>query len=213
MLARRLRFDKLGGGGGITFVGAGSTATAASNTLTVPTGVQSGDLLLILCSSGGTHDLTTTAGWTKIVNDSTSGSLRVQVWWKVAGASESSNSFASTQSRMRGVMVAYRGVAASPVDVAPTTANTGTSTSASTASVTTTVVKDLVLGLASTSSAANYTYPASVTGRYNVACNGSINGLIVWDEIQSAAGASTVRTATLSASVDWRTYSAAFKPA
>lgn len=201
-----------GGATQIEFVGAGSTATSASNTLTVPTGVQSGDLLFIICAAGGSLTLTSATGWTQAASLG-GGSLRTQMWWKVAGASESSNSFTSTNSRMRAVMLAYRRTAASPVDVTPATGASGSSTSAATASLTTTAANDLVIGYATTSSSASYTAPASVNERYNVACDGTINGLIVWDEIQAAIGASSVRTATLSVSTNWLTYSAAFKQA
>lgn len=193
------------------FVGVGATATAASNSIGVPAGVVAGDLLLIICTSGGTHTLTTTTGWTQILSNPGTASLRHQVWWKTAGSSESANSVVSTQSRMRIVMLAYRGAAASPVDVAPATSATGSSTSAAPASVTTTATGDLVIGFCSTSTNATYTAPASVTERYNVACDGSINGLCYWDEIQIVKGASTVRTAAVSPSSSWAAYSAAFK--
>ncbi len=197
----------------IQFVGVGTAATAASNSIGVPSGIRSGDLLLIVCSSGSIHTLTTTTGWNSILANPSSGSIRFSVWWKIADGSETANSVTSTQSRLRAVMFAWRNVASTPVDVAPSTATTGSSTSATPASVTTTVANDLVIGFASTATAGTYTYPSSVNQRYNVSSDGSVNGLIFWDELQASAGASTSRTATLSSSITWAAYSAAFKRA
>ena len=190
------------------FVAAGSTATQGTNVIGVPSGIVAGDLLIIIATSGGSETLTTTTGWTQIVNSPTAGSIRIIAWTKISGASEVSNSFTAPQARLRAAMFAYRNVAAVNVNSTPTTA---TSTSAATLSVTTTQSNCLVLGLATTSATASYTYPTIVNQRYNVACNGTINGLVLWDEVQSAAGASTVRTATLNTSTAWYTYTAAFK--
>lgn len=203
------------GSTGITYVGAGTPAYSGQATIGLPTGVQSGDLLVILASSGSTQALTDTTGWTQILADESSGQRRVFAWWKVAGSSETSNSFTVTNSRLAAVMLAYRGAAASPFDV-DSAANSGTDATAETLSITTTVANALVIGMMTTSDSETISYPAVVNQRINYPQGSLINGsnyLMIWDEIQASAGASTVRTATALTTMAWVTYSAAFKPA
>lgn len=196
---------------GFTFVGIGTAGTSANSyTSGMPAGIASGDLLLLVGSTGG--GFTPSGTWNDVLSGG-SGSVRPQLKWKFASGSESDVTFTSTNSRHRAVVLAYRGAHGTPLDVAQASAATGNSTSAATTSITTTAIKDLLAGFATTSSSASYTAPGSVNERYNVACDGSTNGLVIWDEIQAAAGATSVRTATLSSSQSWAAFSAAFKPA
>ena len=85
-----------------------STDTAGSNsstlTITKPSGVQPGDLLLaVMCGSGpgGGESWTGDTGWTEVVDQGVWPILRVA--WKIAGASEpASYSFTCSNSRRLG---------------------------------------------------------------------------------------------------------------
>jgi hypothetical protein len=105
----------------ITQVGSattGSSASSGSFSVNKPTGVASGDLLIMLgASNEGTWD-TFPSGWTQLTvstDASTANAFRAYIWYKVAGGSEpSSYSFGSSTASgsgapMVGIMVAYRG--------------------------------------------------------------------------------------------------------
>lgn len=197
--------------GPIAFVGVGAAATAASNVIDVPAGVREGDLLIICGASGSSHTLTNATGW-ELLTPAGSGATRPHMWWKIAGAAEADNSVTSTQSRMRFVMLAYRFANASnPKDVAGTVANSNDST-AEVTSLTTTAANDLIVGFSCSTDTDTTTAPASTNERYNVAGDGSINGVCVFDEIQAAVGATTSRVVNYSGSAAWFTYGASFKP-
>jgi hypothetical protein len=72
-------------------------------------------------------------------------------------------------------------------------------------SVTTTYANDFILSIYGdpSTTAATFTANASTTARVNSGSTGSIAGLLIADELQAAAGASTARAATSSASVSW----------
>jgi hypothetical protein len=85
------------------FVGAGTVQAGPGNTVSVPSGVVAGDLLLVFSISGGA--MVTPPGWTA-VQTNTPGTL---VWRKFAGASETAAPFI-TESTTSTVMLAYRNV-------------------------------------------------------------------------------------------------------
>lgn len=96
----------------------GSSASSGSFSVNKPTGVASGDLLIMLgASNEGAWD-TFPSGWTQLTvstDASTANAFRAYIWYKVAGGSEpSSYSFGSSTASgsgapMVGLMVAYRG--------------------------------------------------------------------------------------------------------
>jgi hypothetical protein len=189
----------------ISFVGSGTVQTGSNPTLDVPAGVVAGDFLILITT--GTTTPTTPTNWAFIAN--TSGSRFLTFYAKVASASESSLALTLTGTTSKAVMVAYRGVGW--VDAA--NANGGlTGTSAVTTSITTRFANDYVLSIyANNISTATFTAPASTTTRINSSSTASVNGLLLVDELQAAAGATTVRTATLSSSVGWASIAIALK--
>jgi hypothetical protein len=189
----------------ISFVGAGTVSTGSNPTVDVPAGVVAGDFLIIITT--GTTTPNTPTNWTFLAN--TSGSRFLTFYAKVASASESSLTLTLTGTTSKAVMVAYRGVGW--VDVAnPNGGLTGTS--AVTNQITTRFANDYVLSIyANNISTATFTAPASTTTRINSSSTASVNGLLLVDEIQAVAGATTVRTATLSSSVGWASIAIALK--
>ena len=185
----------------ITYVGAGAVVTGQDPLVPVPSGILEGDLLIIAVTAGNT--VPNVSGWTRVINQNANRFLTI--YTKTATASESSVLIDNLQSdRAKAVMVAYRGSTNSLVDIS--TFSTGTSTSPVTNSVTTTINGLTVVsfyGINNTTTS-NITAPASTTSRVNSgSTNNGFNGLLLVDEVQAVAGATTQRTATLSASNAW----------
>ena len=179
----------------ISFVAAGTAGTGVNPTVGVPTGYAASDLLIIFVTSTVTP--TTPTGWTGIVNYAVV--PRLFACYKIATASESSVTITAANSTTNAVMLAYRG--ASGYDVIGTGSN-ASSTTISTNSLTTTKANDFVISFYGGTAASlnTWTAPASTNTRFNVSSNGTVRGLLIVDELQASAGASTSRTATSSAS-------------
>jgi hypothetical protein len=188
----------------ISFVGASPVVTGANPTVAVPAGVVAGDLLIINTSSS--NFMTPPTGWTFISSSSSAFNIAV----KIATSSETSAPLSINTAATTAVMLAYRGVGY--VDVVGTIPS-GTSTSASTASVTTRFANDWILSFYTNgpSGTNTWTPPASTTQRVNQGSTGTIRSLLIVDENQAVAGASAIRTATLSTSASWNTTAIALK--
>jgi hypothetical protein len=121
----------------ITFVGAGSlsdSSTAVTTvTVSLPSGVQSGDILLaqIIVYDGTASDVPTAPnGWVGIRHDSVNSSNKLTSWlyYKLAGAGEpASYGWNITSNFAAGVMGAWRGAGGSPIDSASGATGVGTS--------------------------------------------------------------------------------------
>lgn len=191
----------------ISFVGAGTVQTGANSTVDVPAGIAVGDALLIVTS--GTATPTTPTNWTSIYAQ---GSGRfITVFLKIATASESSVALTQSGTSSKAVMIAYRGT--SYFDVVGGL-NTGTSTSPATTSQTTRFANDYVVSFYATqlnATPSTWTAPASTTSRVNSGNSASITGMLIVDELDAVAGATTARTATLSSSTAWGAVAISFK--
>lgn len=105
----------------ITQVGSamtGSSASSGSFSITKPTGVQDGDLLIMIGASNEGAWNTFPSGWTQLAvstDATTPNAFRAYMWYKVASSEGASYNFGSTTASgsgapMVGLMVAYRGV-------------------------------------------------------------------------------------------------------
>ena len=101
----------------ISFVGqATANANWTSHTVTVPAGVQAGDMLLLLLSQNthtGTGEPTGVTGWSRL-DRLDGGFATTTAWWKTAGAGDAGTAVRVTlDSQAKGnlVLAAYRGVA------------------------------------------------------------------------------------------------------
>jgi hypothetical protein len=164
------------------FVGAGTVQAGPGNTVSVPSGVVAGDLLLVFSISGGA--MVTPPGWTA-VQTNTPGTL---VWRKFAEASETAAPFI-TESTTSTVMLAYRNVLG--VD------NFAQFTGGLSPSVTTSKTNNVVIqaiGLASTPQTA--VSDLATTSRVNFSSTSNFGGFCISDEVQSYSGPSQRRRAT-----------------
>ena len=179
----------------ISFVASGAVATGANATVSVPAGYAEGDLLLIISTgtAASTIAAATYPGWTRIANQGAGQFISVHA--KVASSAESAVTLTQAGTTSKAVMVAYRGCGWYDVIASFTTSG---GSSIGTATQTTGFANDYVVSIyAATSSARTWTAPAATTTRQNSAPTAAVNGLLVVDELQAAAGATAVRTASL----------------
>jgi hypothetical protein len=186
-----------------TFVAVGTEGTGTNPTVTVPSSVA-GDMLIITSVVGANDDsIPTPAGWT-LAGLSNNNSHRLVYFYKIRGASESSVTLTAASTACRAVMAAYRNVAS--IDVVGSF-NQSVGTSASTLSQTTQYDNDVVISAYVSNSniegSTTWGVPAATTVRYNAGSGSIIHGLLIVDEIKVTAGATTPRTATLTASRSW----------
>lgn len=208
------------GGGGATwsFVAASASITSAANPIAVlPTGVTTGDLLVLFAVGGDIgNNYATPTGWT--VGILNYGIALLCLWYKIAGASEGSVTLPNGGGAgNRAGMVAYRGIAASPLDVKGS-GNTGTSIQPTGVSLTTTVNHDLVIDLYSnkyinTNARLWATEPTGTSKRVEKIASTTENGIFLVDADAPSAGATTVRRANLGSSNTWWSFTIAFKQA
>lgn len=119
-----------GAAAAIEFVASAQTQVN-SNTLTInkPTGTQSGDLLIALCSAKNARTWTGDTGWTEVIDQGTA-SPAIRVAYLVAGGSEpASYSFTVSPSEdLSGVIVAFRYAAYDTIGTISTTQSSGVQT-------------------------------------------------------------------------------------
>jgi hypothetical protein len=188
----------------IAFVAASAVVAGSDPTVAVPTGYAEGNLLVLVGT--GTNTPATPTGWTQRYAQGTGRNITVLT--KYAGAIEASVALSLTGSTSKAVMLCYSG--AGSYDVVGTVA-TGSSTSPATTSQTTTYANDYILSIYATADVSvTFTAPGSTTSRVNSAASGTRNGLLIVDELKATAGASTVRTATISAAESWAAINISF---
>jgi hypothetical protein len=190
---------------GPTFRSVGTAVAGSNPTVGTPPGFQAGDLL-VLAGTGGQNAYSLPAGWSN--GESAGNAPREALFYKFATGSETSVSVSNGGGSGQIVMLAYSGVTALDVLGTRKTASTAT---ASTNSLTTSVPNALVISLFSEDTTG--TVPGTVTGttiRY--ADNTTGRSLVVVDEIQAVAGASTSRSCTFGLAASNAGFSAAFKP-
>ncbi len=196
----------------ISLVGSNSTT---SRTMTVPSGVQNGDLLLAFYSYWSFSTATPPSGWTLLQSSTSSGSGVETVWYRFASNNAPGSTFnwtfAGNVPYQAGGMLAYRGVASTAFEDGFCT-SAGRGTTPSLCSFTTTSNNDLYLGFFATENT-NLVLPSDLTGvvlkQY---LNGSYFGV-------AAAGKSLSTPATIPAdtgsmnSGGWASVAFALKPA
>lgn len=191
--------------GAISFVaatGANNGTGSTSLSITKPTGVAQGDVMLAAVTATGTGTVTAPAGWTVVKNTTQGTTLRQAVYYKVAGASEgASYSWGLGTSRSTsGGIIDYRGAnQTAPVDASATA--TATSGNPVAPSVTTSAAGDQVVAAISLGTATTVTEDAATTERYDVQ-SGSTTSQAA-DFSQAAAGATATKTVTPALGSAW----------
>jgi hypothetical protein len=192
----------------ISFVGASAVVTGSIPTLPLPAGVVGNDLLIII--SSGTSTPATPGGWT-LLSAQGAGQF-ITVLYNYANGNDTSQAISSLGTSGKAVMLAYRDAGAFQLVPAYTT---GTGTTATPNTLTTTYANDFVVSIYASAqqvTVANWTPNGSTTSRVNSSNSSSAKGLLIADELQAAAGVSTARAATLSASNTWASVAIAFVP-
>lgn len=192
--------------------GTATSATAnAVTTLTInkPTGVISGDIMLVDITQRGTAALSnpTCAGWTLIDGANLGGGTDrwVSVLYKIAGGAEPANytfNLDAQVDRSAGAIIAFSGADnTTPFDAGPGTLNTNNAATVTANGITTVTNNAAVIMLGGSGgnlwSAWTTTSPGALTELYDVQNTISIGG--AW-AIKATAGATGNGTATLAAS-------------
>lgn len=185
----------------IQFIAAGTVATGASPTVTVPTGYQADDLLLIVLvnASSVTPTVAAASGFLPLFTAQGTSSCYMSAFYKFASASESS--VAVTTSGAGGSstvasMLAYRGVRSiDQVSATPTTVNSTTVTCPTVTTVTNLEYAIRLFGVRNTSGSTFSATPA--TNRLSSDATGTFCGLAISDSLKEWLGSTGTATATI----------------
>ena len=178
----------------ISYVGAGNVLVGGG-TLTMPAGISSGDLILIVSTSTYINNTTICAqGWRPLLQTA---QQRVQLFYKFATGFETS--FIPTNTQSVTVAIAYRGVGAIDGLSSQLLSNTGPLT---VPSATTLAANEIVLCMAGIpANNITITGDASYTDIVNQSGVAGINsGLYIGSKTQATAGSTGTATITLSGS-------------
>lgn len=154
----------------------GSTGSNLSATITMPSGTQAGDLLIMaLAGSRGAGAATTTmAGWTKIAEafSAAGTSAVISIWAKIAGAAEGSAlwQIASGNTTKGWICQRWSGAAGLPAVQTPVTNTTGGTQTMVSNTVTPSVLNSAVvtyLGLRTVSSGVDPIWGGGATAQWN----------------------------------------------
>jgi hypothetical protein len=197
---------------GITFIGSSSTT---STTMTVPSGVQTGDLMLAFYSYWSYATASAPSGWQMLQSSTLTGSGVETVWYRFATSSDTPGttygwSFGGNTPYEAGGMLDYRGVAPAVEDGSCT--NSGKSTAPSWCSFTTAYSNDMYVGFIATEYT-NLVLPGDLTGRVVTQyLNGSYFGAVTADKTLGSAGTVPADVGSMN-SGGWATVAIALKAA
>ena len=178
----------------VSFVAASTVVTGANPTVTVPSGYAQGDLLVIVTT--GTATPTTPAGWTQRSAQAATGFITLL--YKFAGGTEASVAVTLAGTTSKAVMLAYRG--ASAIDTVSGFTTATAATSVATGLTGNAFANELEVSIfVGNNVAGTWTAPALTTSRVNSSPTTAVNGMLIVDETQAAAGNSTSRTGTITA--------------
>ena len=189
---------------GITFV---NSSSSPSSTLTVPTGVQNGDLLLAFYSYWHFATATAPGGWT-LLNTEPSGSSGVEtVWYRFAGGDAPGStytwSFSGPGPYESGGILAYRGVTGAPF-VDGSCLDQGNNANPTLCTFNTTSNNAMYVGFFCTENT-GLALPADLTGRViQQYTAGQYFGVAAADKALGTAGAAPADTGSMS-SGGWET--------
>lgn len=192
----------------ISFVTAtsGGAAVSGINPTLTPLSTTLGDLLLVY-SVSLSATTTATAGWTKLVGQTTASSTFLTVHYKyVTSPGEPSVVLAGQtgpNSNTMNFMVVYRGV--NNIDAVSALTQYSTGTSLSTATLYARKQNDWIVSAycrtAQSASAQAWVDVGGTTSRYAKQSAGSSPGALIVDEVQSSIGTSTPRTTVVSTGI------------
>lgn len=199
------------------------TETQVTNTtslsLSVPPSFSTGDLLIAAVATDGNRasSLSAPAGWNEILVNDGNSACTLGVWWKLAGASESSSNFTwTTSEKAYGWMMRFTSHdPASPIHVSAS--DEGSSNSPTAPAVTTTLGSCLILRIGGfddddiTNGDAGMTGHTTITAGESDSSSTAASGAAAY-QLQSAAGSSGTASFSLTASEQHRTVTIAIAP-
>ncbi len=169
--------------------------------ITKPAGVVDGDFMLLVWGLGYTNSATSSqsypAGWTTLIEyNATPSNAGIALAYKVASSEGSSYTVQQSTAAVaadRARILAWSGVAASPIDVSSSLFDQPATASPAAPSVTTTGPDRLLLSVALEYTGANRTIsaPGSMTDRWQWT---TVPSLEICEEVIAAAGATGTRT-------------------
>lgn len=164
----------------ISFIAVSVNANATNPTVAVPSGVSSGDLLIMIGTTTGT--ITTPSGWTQLVNNSNT----VRTWcaYKFAGASETSVTV-TTSASTNISMFAYRGSSVAPVASTVTTSSSAQSITTST--ISSNPPNSRILSVFSMNATTGFMIPYSATVRRIATATGTLRYVVVDETLTNGA--------------------------
>ena len=192
------------------------TVTASGNAtslrLTLPSGIQPNDQVVVASTQPSTTTVTAPSGYTQVATVTSSGSspLATTTVFRhavVSGDTSVTLTYSTSSTAQAAVLTVYRGVNPSqPVDVSAT-ASAAASTSVTGPSVTTTMANDQLLmfqGGVGTFSGSSWTAPSSTTERAQNNSTANVTSGVA-DQLISTAGATGTRVSTFGQSANLTT--------
>lgn len=178
----------------VSFVAASAVVTGANPTVVLPSGVVEKDLLLLITT--GTATPTTPAGWTQRSAQGNNNFLTI-IFKFATGTEAASVALTQAGASTNAVILVYRG--ASAIDTVSGFTNNAAGTSLAPGQTGNTQPNDCEITVYAANNVAGTwgAAPSPTTSRVSSNPNATVNGLLIVDETQAAAGASTARTGTI----------------
>jgi putative Ig domain-containing protein len=178
---------------------------ATSVTVSRPSSVAAGDLLLAAIDVRQVPTITAPAGWTAVRTDTNGTSIRQAVYYRIASSSEPSSyrwTFSTTQSAAA-VILAYRGATSTSTIDASSGRTNASSTSIVANGVTTSAPNTLLVGIFGGNSNPSVNPPTGMLEEAEARQSSGQNKIVleVADAIVPTAGATGTRTASAGAPV------------
>ena len=197
-----------------------TTSSSSSLSISRPTGVVAGDIMIANIATQGNNIAAASTGWTRITGSALGGSLTKYgtLLYKIAGSSETSSytfTLGSGTTGGAGAIIAFSGVDnTNPFDVAPGTISTTTSTAVAAGSITTVTPNSVIImfgqavgvsgGSSITWSSSNWrtaTSPGTLSEKYDVQqTTRRVSVGAAW-ALKTTAGSTGAGSATISTSV------------
>lgn len=179
------------------FVGAGAIGNGPNPVAAVPAGYQAGDLLILM--ETGVNSISAPGGWTTQTLNSLLHLTKLSVFTKIAGGSEGSVTITVAETAAQAVMLCYRNISATPLDVAGTIATVLNNVNIPTNVISSIKALDLVVSFYSYDVVTEtWTPPANTNVRVQSNSNGTYTPFLIVDEVNNQPGNTTSRTGVVS---------------
>lgn len=198
----RLMQGASGGTGAVEFVASAQAQNSGSSTLVIskPAGTQNGDLMIALCTSAAARSWTDATGWTEVIDQNASPSIRVA--YKVDGGSEpASYTFTlSASNNASGVIATFRRAAYDTIGTISTAQSSGTQTAPA---ITLSFSSSAILAFFAHDTASK-TWSSPTAGLISTATDSDATqpSFALYRQLDMAAGSTGTRSATVNASAN-----------